>query len=63
MLILKRRESSAPSEDSTPDPLILKIFNMMTAWDERITKLKKNYADKSAGKETVRSPFQQAAIN
>ena len=34
-------ESSSPPEDSSRDPLILRIFNMMQSWDERITKLEK----------------------
>ena len=55
--------SSAPSEDSTRDPLILNIFNMMSAWNERISKLEKSNASKPAEKEIVRSPSQQAAVD
>ena len=54
-------ESSSPPEDSSRDPLILKIFNMMQSWDERITKLVKRDETQTDGKEKVPSPSRQSA--
>ena len=53
-------ESSSLPEDSSRDPLILKIFNMMTSWDERITKLEKRDEAQTDGKEKVTSPPRQS---
>ena len=49
--------------DCTRDPLILKMYNMMSSWDDRIKKLEDRDARRADEEETVRSPSRQASVD